>query len=405
MTSKQPVTAVVISPSWPVQNSGSGFATASALRQYARIVSRVRFVGMVDRKFTERDAWYPQEIEFTHIPIKRLSTAARFALTMASPLPAICHQFSSSLIRKHVLDIVSEESTRAVRTVVIFEDVPIAVALLDVVRARFPTLSVAIRSQNLASRIFVPLRDTGSVLRRVAWRIEVAKIRQQESKACRLADQVWAISANDLEGYRDQLGIHCDGVVGASVDINRYSSVPEGDPYTLVSIGTFDLRKSHGLLKFIERSWPGILGRYPAAKLFLGGAHSKQFTNPKLNILGVGQVEDDRTILGQGLIVLNTQEIGAGINLKSIVAMTSGKALVSTQKGVEGIEGKVGEHFLVGTYSESLSTPILELMEDILRARQMGKAARELAARVYSDARLGEQIRPLLSQLFGLQTW
>lgn len=395
-------TALVISSTWPVPDSGAGIATVSALQQYAKVFARISFVGLVDRPFVHRGIWDAQVFDFIRIPIKRFPKGIRFALTATSSLPAISHQYMNSAIQRKVVDIAAAELERASQTVLIFEDIPIPIAMLPSIRNRFPALPVAIRSENVASRVFSLLQDTGTFLSRLAWRIEVTKIRRHEIKICQLANQLWAISTSDLQEYERRLGIHCDGVFGVSIDIGRYATVPEGDIKTVISIGTVDLRKSLGLQRFIVESWPRILSRYPTARLLLGGLNSERLTDPQQNISGIGRVEDDRDILGQGLIMVNTQEIGAGINLKSIVAMASGKALVSTQKGVEGIEGVNGKHFLAGPDAGSLAPLILELMDDPIRARQIGQEARKFVASMYSEARLEAQVRPLLERLVAM---
>ncbi len=399
MNNQRICTAVVISPSWPIPNSGTGFAVTSALRQYIDSFCGIHFVGLVDHPFVQRDLWYSYPIKFSHVPIKRYSRSIRFILSLASQYPAICWQFLGKKISDRIVGIIAEERRKDPRIVVIFEDLPIPMALLAIIRSRIPNLCVAVRSENVASKIFVKLRSSGSYFHRFAWGIEIAKICKREIMVRKLADQLWAISKNDLEEYKEHLNVQCDGVFSVSVDVNRYSLVPPGDSRTLVSIGTVDMRKSLGLQKFIEKSWPEVVRRYPTAKLLLGGANSEQFADLRMNVLALGRVGDDRDILSQGLIMLNTQEIGSGINLKSIVAMVSGKALVSTQKGVEGIEGKAGEHFLVAPDVVSLAPLILELMDNPDRARQMGKAAQELASTVYSEAHLSEQVQPLLRNL------
>lgn len=390
---------IIISPSWPMPHSGTGFAVASLLRQCVHFFSHTRFVGMVEHPFDGQGLWDSGMADFVHVPIKRLSQEIRFALTLASPLPAICHQFSASSIRERIIDLIAEELNREPRTVVVFEDLPIPIALLTAIRTQFPALPIAVRSENVASKIFVPFQDTGSFFRRLAWRIEVAKLHKREAAVCRLANQIWAISLSDLQEYERRLGIYCNGVFGVSVDTERYATVPEGDIKMVISIGTVDLRKSLGLQRFIAESWPRVLSRYPTARLLLGGLNSEHLTDPQRNISGIGRVKDDRDILGQGLIMVNTQEIGAGINLKSIVAMASGKALVSTQKGVEGIEGVNGKHFLAGSDAGSLAPLILALMDDPSRARQIGQEARKFAAFMYSEARLEAQVRPLFERL------
>ena len=390
---------IVISPAWPSTDSGRGLAVSSLLRQCSQVFPRVCFIGLVDHLFDQHSSWNRPGIEFKYIPIRRLSHALRFALSLASPLPAISHQFVGRRVKEQVIKTLVEELRQQLNAVLICEDLPLSVALLSSSRRQFPDLPVAVRSEYVASKMFLPLRNQGSFFYRVSWQIEVAKIQKQEVAVCRSADRVWAISQNDLDEYRHSFNILCNGVIGVGIDIDRYSSITGGDPFTLVSIGSFDLRKSLGLRKFIEGPWHEILRQYPMANLLLGGINSEQFTNPELNIVGAGWVKDDREILSQGLIALNTQEIGAGINLKSIVAMSAGRALVSTQKGVEGIAGKLGEHFLIGPSVESLAPLLMKLLGNVSLAQQMGGAARKLASSVFSETKVDEQARSLLTEL------
>ena len=147
---------------------------------------------------------------------------------------------------------------------------------------------------------------------------------------------------------------------------------------------------------FIQRVWRKVRTQVPDARLVLAGRGTECFTDAELGIEGLGFVDDDRDVLERGAIVINPQQIGTGIQLKSIVAMLSGKTLLSTPTGIEGVEGKNGEHFISVDPIEKMASEIVSLMQNPERVRIMGREAREFAMRTYSAKHFIEKTRSLL---------
>ena len=84
--------------------------------------------------------------------------------------------------------------------------------------------------------------------------------------------------------------------------------------------------------------------------------------------------------------------------------MLAGKALVSTELGVEGVVGKHGEHFLMAKEAKDLASSVIKLMRDPLLAVKMGKQAQELATKVYNDMSLTKVVQPLLEDFITFHT-
>jgi glycosyltransferase involved in cell wall biosynthesis len=389
------VAAIVVAYGWPSNNSGYGIAVSSSLRQYTQVYSQVHFIGLVDHSFEGSSRWAGKGIAWTHIPIVRHPRWMRFLKSMFKSLPAVTMQFASQSVRRQVAKIVAAYRQSGRKVVVIFEDIPPA-CLLPYIRREFPSIPVAIRSLNVTSKAFDRFCVEGLLISRLAWKLEVAKVQKFERDVLRMADRVWAVTETDLMGYCSRLGLCCDGIFGVSVDAERYASVVNGDIFTLIHVGSADLRKGKGLTRFINSSWKDIRSTVPQAEFLLGGRNTQQFTQAEVGIEGVGFLEDDRDILNRGLLFINPQESGAGIKLKSVVAMLAGKAIVSTKIGVEGIAGKSGEHFFVASDTKDLASLVIELMNDEELALRVGKNARELASAVYSEESLAQACEPLL---------
>jgi glycosyltransferase involved in cell wall biosynthesis len=231
--------------------------------------------------------------------------------------------------------------------------------------------------------------------------LEWLKIRALEKKAGKESNTFWTISQNDLESYIKRLNVYPKGVVGVYINNSLYKHIPAGHRNTVIYLGSADLRKGMGLKRFISEVWPVVRKARPDARLILAGFGTEVFSDPLLGVQGLGKIENDREILEQGRIFINPQYIGSGIQLKSIVAMLSSKALVSTRTGVEGVNGENGKHFIIAELSEDMALEILSLMDNPDRANKIGQAAQKFASDMYNKGRLMKEAYQLLEEYVG----
>ncbi|TOF69954.1 hypothetical protein CGJ18_23500, partial [Vibrio parahaemolyticus] len=128
--------------------------------------------------------------------------------------------------------------------------------------------------------------------------------------------------------------------------------------------GTADTRKGADLLNFVSTAWPLVMKVFPNARLVLGGKGTEMLSNADYNIVGLGFVDSDKTILQEGNIFINPQMTGSGIKIKSIIAMAAKKVLVTTPVGIEGIDANQGVHFIMASNSLSQAEAIISLFSD-----------------------------------------
>ena len=390
----------MISGTWPVPDSGYGLAVAASLREYLAFFAKVHFIGPAEMTFSQRARQSDGNVAWIGVPMKRRARWLRFAKSLCRPLPAITMRFapSAAKVRSEVSRIAAAAAGEGRGVVVIYEDVPCAY-YMDIVRQDRPDVPQAVRSHNIVVKGFEGLDRLGGTLRRWAWRVELAKIRRFEAAVCGGADKFWAITRDDADEYAKRLGLRADGVLGISVDADQYASVPTGDAYTVVHVGSADLRKGMGLVEFTKHAWPAVRAELGEARLVLAGRGTAGFTDSRSGVEGLGFVADEREVLGKGVVFVNPQRIGAGIKLKSIVAMLAGKTLVATATNVEGIPGEDGKHFCIAETPEETAGVIAELLRDTDKAGRIARAGRELASALYSRAELHRNARPLLEEL------
>jgi glycosyltransferase involved in cell wall biosynthesis len=70
--------------------------------------------------------------------------------------------------------------------------------------------------------------------------------------------------------------------------------------------------------------------------------------------------------------------------LKVLDAMASGKAMVSTSIGCEGIEVRDGEHLIIADTPEAFARGTVELLRSPARRAELGAAARQFVVSRYS---------------------
>lgn len=383
----------------PITNNGYGMALEASLRQYARLSEKVHLICLSKRPVQLGNLSGMEHIASTWIPVRRASVPLRFLEGLVRGIPSIGIEYRRPAIIAAVLhELQKVEETGS--SVLVFEDIPIAMINMQLAASMHrPAAKTLLRSHNVLSKAFLGLRDSASPLMRALWNIEIVKMRNWERRTLLGMDGVWAISSADVDAYRRLLSFDCHGVMGVEIDTERYRDLPPGDAETVVYIGSTDLRKKAGLQVFIENVWPQVKVQMPKARLILAGTGTEVFSDSILGVEGLGRVDDDRRILGKGQISVNPQESGTGIKLKSIIAMAAGRALVSTDIGLEGIEGTHGKHYICVPSVNSMLSSLVTLMRDIHSAVAIGGEARRLISQRYSVGSQDMRAEVLFQQL------
>ena len=390
---------IVLAGAWPGSTNGYRLALASSLRVYCRRFERLFFIGPSEEPNELCGAEEFADVQWFPVNMRRAAKWRRFLRSLRHSTPAVCQRYRQSwpAVANVMQEVVDSQRAEHQRLAVIFEDVPIA-CFADDIRDRWPDMPQALHSLNCLAKGFAMMTRVGNPMHRLAWRWEVRKIRRFEAHAMQSADDAWAITEEEVRQYASRLGVACDGVLGIDLDAGKYDGLEVGQADTVVHVGTADLRKGRALREFVRGVWPLVRQQFPQARFEIGGAGTEQLSARACGVVGHGRVADDRDILQRGAVFVNPQNIGAGIKLKSVVAMLAGRALVTTATGIEGIPGESGTHFLVVQRESEMADAVARLLSEPHAARRMGAAARELARRHYSREKMWQDFNALLSR-------
>lgn len=389
--------AVVLGLAWPGCSSGPAVAVRASLREYAARFDRVLYVAFSEQAPPPRPP--AGNVEWAWVPVSRPSRAWRFLRSLAGSRPATTVHLAGPGPRRVLLKALEDfGSDPGTIDAIIFEGLT-ACRFLPELKRRWPGARTVLRSFDVTSEAFGAFARTGPAWRRWAWRLEVGRLRRFEREVFRRTDRVWAISPADAADYRDRCGLEVDGVFGVAVETARFRDIPRGDVRTVLYIGSADLRKTGGLRTFVEHVWPQLRAMDPGLKLVLAGRGTERFVDPAQSIEGLGFVADDREAWSRGAVLVNVQETGSGIKIKSLHAMAAGKTLVSTAHGVRGLGCVPGTHCQVGEDVPALLPVLAEVLRAQDAAEQMAGQGRRFVEAAFGPEALHAAATPLLEDL------
>jgi hypothetical protein len=296
----------------------------------------------------------------------------------------------------------SAESIAGVRTAlkawkpsyVIVDDVSMA-GYIPLVREIVPNARVIVRTHNVMQDVRWEHFGQTKGLLKLPVGLDSSRYMAFEAHAMESCDAHWAISPTDAVRMTKLYG-HPSASLSVSVGHERYAPVgiDEGAQNVFVHIGSLDFRRRKDLEFFLRNSWPKIRAAVPQAAADFAGL----LVGRKIDAPGVtysGPIKDDVVAYRKGRFALNFQNTTGGIKLKTLTSLAAGRTLVSTSRGVEGLQLVAGEHYW--DMASFLSAHRLaDLIDDAESNKRIGHAGREWVLQNHSRAAIAAQFGRLL---------
>ena len=332
------------------------------------------------------------------VPYPTRSLAQRAWTTLTSPLPDMALRLKSdemharydALMRRESFDIVQVEGIEMARYVlqskianhkskIVFDDH----------NAEYVLQRTAFEAD--ARR---PARWHAALYSLIQWK----KLERYERAMCRAADHIVVCSEADARAIttlfhppdtslaigKRQSKIT---VIPNGVDTEFYTpaETPRDEPQ-LVFTGKMDFRPNiDAMTWFAAEILPRVRAEIPQAQLVIVGqkpAPTIRALARQPGITVTGWVADTRPYLRDAALYVVPLRMGSGTRLKVLEAMAMGKAIVSTTRGIEGLELTEREVVVADT-REEFARAIVSLWRDSARRRALGQNARTLAEARY----------------------
>jgi glycosyltransferase involved in cell wall biosynthesis len=259
---------------------------------------------------------------------------------------------------------------------------------------------------NVESEIWRRHADTaGNPLKKMMYGLEFRKMLGYERAAVSKFQHVIAVSEND----RALMTKWVDGdrvtVVPTGVDLAEYhpaSHAFDASAPLITFIGAMDWEPNvDGVEYFCGEIWPAIKAEVPQARFRIVGRNPDRRVQKWASTHGDGSIEVTGRVpsvvehLHQSAVVIVPLRIGGGTRLKIYEAMATGKAVVSTTIGAEGLDVHHGRDIMLADDPGSFAQAVIMLLRDRELRRRYEQAAAETAAR-YDWPAIGERFREVL---------
>ena len=176
------------------------------------------------------------------------------------------------------------------------------------------------------------------------------------------------------------------------IDPDRFPETDvEAEFPSLFSIGSMDwIPNVDGIHWFLEKVWPELHARYPGLRYTLAGRHMPQWLKEKgyPGVEVAGEVDDAIAFMRTRAILVVPLFSGSGIRIKIIEGMATGKTIVSTAIGAEGIQCTHGKDIFIADTREAFIRCISACVEDRFLCETVGRNARKLVFAEYNRDRI-----------------
>lgn len=237
---------------------------------------------------------------------------------------------------------------------------------------------------------------TGRVRTQLVTR-EIALTRALEAQALKDFDLVVVVSELDAELL--------DGstqTVENGVDLRAFRPTPLPARPSVVFTGTLSYGPNvDGLLWFVETAWPTVLRQVPEAELHLVGrlpTSEVLALDERVGVQVHADVADVRPYLENARVALVPLRMGSGTRLKALEAMASGRPVVGTSIGLEGLPLGPGEA-LVADDPASLAAAVVAGLTDDALASGLAQRGRAYVEAHHDWTSIGARYVALLDEL------
>jgi polysaccharide biosynthesis protein PslH len=246
-------------------------------------------------------------------------------------------------------------------------------------------------------------RTEANPAKQMAYKLEASKMTRYEGATLRRFHHIIAVSDHDRQQML-QMAPSCQiTVVPTGVDTRKFTVAPHAsaDPAKIVFLGSMDWEPNIDCVAYFCRDiFPRIRAHFPSAIFQIVGRNP----HPSVKQLASSSVEVTGTVPSVGeylraaTLVVVPLRIGGGTRLKVFEAMATGKAVVSTSIGAEGLAVQNGRDLILADDASAFAEAILLLLRDADMRRRFETAAAQLAAR-YDWSNITQQFSAILQDV------
>lgn len=216
-----------------------------------------------------------------------------------------------------------------------------------------------------------------------------SKLRDEELRLLGAVDAIAAITEKDAEWFRTSMVERRVGdpkrVVSLPFGLD-VENTPHGDmnrpANRILHLGAMDWTPNQqGVRWLIEKVWPLVRMSMPDAELDLAGRNMPDslVSHPEQGICVLGEVDNAAETYDTPCAVVVPLHAGSGMRIKLAEALSAGRPVVTTSKGMEGLALLHEEQVLVADTAEDMAAALIRVMSDADLSLRLGANGRSWA--------------------------
>ena len=319
----------------------------------------------------------------------------RALLGFFSPLP----RFITATFSREMSRLVRQETSRA------DYDVFIAGEIGGAMYVRSARAKAAILDDPELATLYDRLLPTQSALTR--WRHSLTRLKFERfmSSILRCLNACAVVSEPERELLRPLAPARFPVEIipnGVDTDHNR-TGLATPQPDTLVFSGSLHYYANWEAVDFFLREiHPRIRLQVPGVSLTVTGRHDGTLPGTatlREKVTFTGFVEDVRPYVAGSAVAIVPLRQGGGTRVKVLEAMALGVPVVSTSKGIEGLDVKPGQHVLVADEPADFAKAVVRALQDGDLRQSLVAEARRLVETRYDWRMIGRKMNELVEKV------
>jgi len=242
---------------------------------------------------------------------------------------------------------------------------------------------------------------------KIFWWLQWRRMEHYEKEACRTFTGTVTVSETDRKCLKE-FGIENVFAIPTGVDTDYFA--PREDQVkknSLVFTGSMDWLPNEDAIQFFIRDiLPRVKQQMPDVTLTVVGRNPSRRllkeikSHPEVTI--TGRVDDVRAYISSHTLYIIPLRIGGGTRIKAYEAMAMGKAVISTQVGVEGLPVRHGEQLIIADEPEQFASCIVRLFGDAAARAKLESGARSLVQRHFGWKAVAESFADICAHVVQL---
>jgi len=243
-------------------------------------------------------------------------------------------------------------------------------------------------------------------MRRTAFRLEARKMARYERRTLARFPAVIADSERDREEMATMIDAsRISVVVPTGVDVEQYRAAAaiRATRPVVMFLGSMDGEANIDAVEYFCRAmWPSIRTVVPDAVFRIVGRDP----HPRVRLLASDSVEVTGNVatpvdhLREAMVFVAPLRIGGGTRLKIVEAMASGRAVVSTAIGAEGLDVHDGTDILLADAPAAFAHAVVAVIKNDALRHSLEERALELAVR-HDWSAIARQFERILQRATG----